>query len=783
MVKNFFRTAIRHLLRNKTYALLNYFCLTFGLSCSIVICLYIQYILSYDKFHYNYKRLFAVEAYVTFFNGDRFPKEYLSASLTDLLKVNAPEITDMVRVAERDFEFKAGDIKLTEKGFYADTGFFRVFTFPIVRAGGQKILSDMNSIAISESMALKFFKKKDCIGESLILKNGDKTDAFNVAGVFRDAPRQSSMHFDFVIPFSRFMSENKWAAEPGATANRTWILLKDNIGRKQVENKIRDLIKSQETTLNQELFLFPMSEQILYNYAGGKRVWKEMQNIVIIGSIGFLILLIACSNFMNLALAMNFRRYKETGIKKVLGSDRAAIVLHFLGETLILTILSLLTAIILVKILVAGFNRMFSFNIFFHLLKFDMTAFLILITILTALISGLIPSLFLASSDPLSAIRGEIIKSSRKGILQQGIIVFQFIIVMVLIICIIIIRTQDSYMRSYDVGVDKDKLIIIDNTNNLKSHSSGFRADLLTIPGIEAVSFTNCVPSRGARVTNEVSWEGKDSTEKLHFWLVKSDFDYNKAVKVKITSGRFFSPGFSTDSSSYLVNDVAAAVMKNRTPVGSSITVGGKKGPVIGVFSNFHSIDLAGPLVPTIISARSGEAPYILVRYSTGSFREVSARIREIYMHYEKESVFHASLFSDLVPYSDLTLPSRMVGLAIIIATLLACLGLFGLASFNSENRTREIGIRKASGATTLNILWMLVSDYLKWPMIACLAAFPAAFVIGKSFLGRFYFHSPLPLWAFIVAPLFASAVALLTVAAISWRVANYDPSNSLRHE
>jgi hypothetical protein len=412
-----------------------------------------------------------------------------------------------------------------------------------------------------------------------------------------------------------------------------------------------------------------------------------------------------------------------------------------------------------------------------------MTVFFILITIFTTMISGLIPALFLASSNPVNAIKGEIIKNNGKSIIQQGIIVFQFIILIVLIICMMIIRTQDSYMRNYDVGVDKDKLIILNNTTHLKSHSESFRADLLAVPGIDAVSFTNCIPTRGAMVTNEVSWEGKDVTEKLHFWLVKSDFDYNKAVKVRIISGRYFSPEFSTDSVSYLINDVAARVMKNSNPVGSTISVDGKKGTIIGVFSDFHCIDLAGPLVPAIMSVRPDENPFILVRYSFGSFQEISTKIKEVYQHYEKESIFQATMFRDLIPFSDLSLPSRLVGLAIIIASLLACLGLFGLASFTSENRTREIGIRKANGATTFNILWMLLSDYLRWPMIACLVAFPTAFIIGKTFLGRFHFHSSLPLWAFIAGPVLASAVALFTVTVHSLRVASRDPVNSLRHE
>jgi putative ABC transport system permease protein len=223
--------------------------------------------------------------------------------------------------------------------------------------------------------------------------------------------------------------------------------------------------------------------------------------------------------------------------------------------------------------------------------------------------------------------------------------------------------------------------------------------------------------------------------------------------------------------------------MKNKNPVGSSITIEGRKGTIIGVFKDFHAIDLAGPIVPTVISINSVEAPTILVKYSSGSLPGITSQIRTIFKHYETEAPFQASLFRDLIPYSNLSLPSRLVGLAFIIALLLACMGLFGLASFTSENRTKEIGLRKANGATTLSVMSMLLASYIKWLTISFIIALPIALLFGKSFLGKFYFHTPLPLWAFIVGPVIAATVALLTVGSQTWSVANRNPVKSLRYE
>ncbi len=783
MHKNFFKIALRYLWRNKTYSILNFVCLTFGLTCAIIATLYILNVLSFDKFHKNYNRLYSVEAYVTYFNGDRFPKQYLSASLADELIKQAPEIEEVTRVSKQEYSFINGDHTFTEKGLYADTNFFKVFTFPFLQAGSHNRLTDPNSMVISERMAKKFFKTTDCVGKALIIKDGDKQEVYKVAGVFRNVPRQSIMQFDFVIPFSKFLASNSWALETDATANQTWILLKNNVDYKLVENKIKNLIKKQEKTLNQELFLFPLKEQNLYSYAAGKRVWKEMQILVIVGAIGFAILLIACFNFINLSIALNFRRYREAGIKKVVGSNKLTIVLHFLGETFIITLISLLSAIFLVNSLLPGFNSIFNNDIQLRLFDFKMILFFISIALFTGLAGGLFPALYLASSNPVTVLKGKIATSHSYSVFRQGLIIFQLTIPIVLIICVMIIKAQDNYMRNYDAGVDKNHLIVLNNTPNIQRHAESIKAELLATQGIDAVSFTNCIPTRGVKVSNEVSWAGKDASEKLHFWCVNTDFDYNKAVKINLVAGRFFNPSYSTDSTCYMINDVAAKVMKNNKPIGSTITIEGKKGTIIGIFKDFHAIDLAGPFVPTILSLKSEDRSILLIRYSSGSYSSITDKIKAVYKQYEPEVPFQATLFRDLPAYSNLSLPSNLAGLAFVMALILACMGLFGLASFTSESRTKEIGIRKANGATTLSVMCLLLKSYTKWLFISFFIAVPIAFLLGRIFLGRFNFHTPIPLLAFVIGPLITFVVALLTVSTQTWRVANQNPVKALRYE
>lgn len=784
MGTNFFKIIFRFLNRNKTYSLLNFFCLTFGLSCAIIALLHIQTALNHDKSQKNYDRLYSVQAFVTYFNGDRFPKEYLSASLADVIKNKIPEIDDVTRMADYDYTFVQGDKTFTEKGIYADNNFFNLFTSQILYGDQNRMLDGSNSIVISKDMAMKFFNTTDCIGKTIILNEEDNQEAFNVTGVVGKVQERSCFDFDFIIPFSHFLAENSWANESGASSNSTWVLLNDKTTKDVVNRKIKDLIKDQETTLNQDLFLFPLREKELYSYYDGKRVWREMQNIFLVGIIAFAILLIACFNFINLSIAMNIKRYHEAGIKKISGSGKTAIIIQYLTESLMITAISFVFAIVLVYLLLPGFNTMFNADIILSFSNPGTLLLFLLITLFTGVVSGILPALYLASANPLNVLKGRISTSHSYSFLRQGIIVFQFAIPIVLIIFMMILKAQDKYLRNYNIGVNKDNVIVLANSEKINDHSESFKSELLSVPGIETVNFTNCIPTYNAQVSNDVSWEGKDDSEKMHFWFINTDFDYNKIVNIEMVAGRFFDPAFSADSVNYVINDVAAKTMKNENPVGSLISLEGKKGTVIGVFSNFHALDLAGPVVPAIIRIKPHDASFLLIKYSSGKYTSVIAEINSLHKQFDPESTDQPRLLRDIpVINSQIVVSSGLIGLASVIAVLLACLGLFGLSAFTAESRTKEIGVRKVNGATIGSVMRLLLTGYTKWITIAFIIAIPVAFFFGNSFLGKYYFHTSMPYWAFIVGPFIAYFVALATVIWQSWRAATKNPVDALRYE
>ncbi|HLN22047.1 MAG TPA: FtsX-like permease family protein [Bacteroidales bacterium] len=778
MFRNYLKTTLTYIRQRKSYSIINIACLSFGLACAIFAILYIFDMLSYDRFNKNYDRIYSVEALVTYFNGDQFPKELLSASLKDALKENAPEMETVVRLTDCRYTFLFSDKELAMNGFFADSNFFDIFTLPAISGSTQ--LSNPGSIIISDEMAVRVFGNTGCIGKSLVTKDNR---SYVIQGVFRDVPRQSTLQFDFILPYSEFIASNPGALDAGASSAYIWTLLEKNTDPAMAGAKIRNLISGREETLNQELFLFPLSEKVLYDYAGGRRVWREMQRLFIGGAIGLAILLIACFNFINIQVALNLKRYRETGIRKVYGSGKGSIILQFLFESALVTLISLVFAIILVNLLLTVFNAVTHFNIHLDLLDARVVISLVLIAMFTAIVAGLLPALYMSSINPADILRGKTSGRHSFSMFRRGLIVFQFIIPVTLIISMMIIKEQDRFMYNYDTGIDKNNVIVLRNPSGISNHAESFKSDIRSLKGVEAVSFSSCIPARGTRVSNDVSWQGMDVATKLHFWCVSSDFDYDKLVDISIKEGRYFDPAFSTDSAAYLLNDVAVKTMDLKNPVGSVITVDGKKGTVIGIVSGFHSLDLAGPLVPTIFRIGSAEEPNILVRYNTGDFAGVRDEIKKVYEQYEKDVPFNASLVRDLPSMSGLGMISGVAGGAFIIALLLACAGLSGLASYAAESRTKEIGIRKANGATTFSMMKMLLSGYARWLLIAYLISVPFAVIIGKFFLMKYNFHTVIPIAAFITGPLIVFLSAILTVSFQTWRVASQDPVKSLRYE
>ena len=589
------------------------------------------------------------------------------------------------------------------------------------------------------------------------------------------------MHFAFVLPFSKYIQENGQAYKSGTISNIFWVLLKPDIQKNEIERKINSVFRKQEPSLSFKLYLYPLKEMALYEYSNGKRIWIG-NYLVLTSSIGLAILLIACFNFINLAIALNIKRNREVGIKKVVGAKKRDIVLQFLVETLIITLISMLVAIIIVELIRTIFNARFGDDIPLSLSNGTVIISLLAIVLFTTMVSGLLPAFYFASTNPLTVLKGKF-NTSSFGSFRKGLVIFQFVIPILLIILTLFVKAQDSFLKRLDIGIDKDRLIVADYPADISVNAESFKSELQSFPEIEAVSYTNCIPAaRSTPFTNDVKWYSKNNLEKANFWLINTDFDYDKAVSLKITAGRYFDPEFHSDSLNFVINDIAANVMNYTNPIGQSLTVEEKTGTIIGVFNDFYTVGMGG-FVPTIIRIKSEGRSNLLVRFSSGSNIALTGKIKAIYSHYKLDKNYQVKSFREIYESNELQSASNLVGLASFIAILLACLGLFGLSSYTVVSRTKEIGIRKVNGAPILTLMRMLLGSYARWITYAFFIATPFAFLAGTMWLRRFHKHTPLPWWAFVGGAFIVYLVALLVVGGQTYSAAKRNPVDALRNE
>ena len=520
----------------------------------------------------------------------------------------------------------------------------------------------------------------------------------------------------------------------------------------------------------------------LYDYRNGIRVWVS-NYLVLTGSIGLAILLIACFNFINLSIALSIRRNKEAGIKKVVGAKKRDIVIQFLLETFLVTIISMLVAIMIVELIRSGFNARFGDDIPLSLGNLSVLVCLTSIVIFTALVSGLVPVFYFASTNPILVLKGGYNTNNSFASFRKGLVIFQFVIPILMIILKLFVKGQDSYLKKMDIGFNKDRLFVVNNPPETDIHFGSIKSDLLTLPQMEAASFSNCVPTgRNTPFTTDVKWYSKNNQDKVNFWLINTDYDFSKVVNLKITGGRFFDPGFPSDSVNYVINDVAARIMNYPIPIGQQLTVEGKTGTIIGMFKDFYTVGL-GMYVPTIIRINSGSRSNLLIRFSDESKEDMTGQLKLIYSRYASDNTYQVKSFREIYDNTELQGVSNLTGLASGIAILLACLGLFGLSSFNTVRRTKEIGVRKVNGACTIDIVLLLIQSYTRWIVVAFLIAAPIAFLVGNMWLRRFNNHISFPWWAFVAGFLAVYSIAILVVIGQTYRIARRNPVDALRYE
>jgi putative ABC transport system permease protein len=800
MLKNYFKIAFRNLSRHKVFSVINIAGLAAGMACTVLILLWAQDELSYDKFFKDSDHLYLV------LRGDRSgPMAVTSMMLAPTLKERLPEIkkaTYFIQLpASYKFLIQNGDKGFEESVVLASSNFFDVFSFKLKEGNPSTSLSDPNSILLDEETAQKYFGHQEAIGKSLDVSGFGHKTVMKVSAILEDIPLQSEIQPHIILPASWFKSIginfNTWDDQ----SFYTYVETEDDVDLQSLAAKIKQCeidnlpseIKNMLDQNTDELTysLLPLTKVHLY---GGNikflQVAGDIQYVRIFIAIAAVILLIAGINYMNLSTALSLKRRKEIAIKKTVGASRKKLVIQFLGESLIVSSIAFILAILFVELFLPEFNALSGKSL---MIRYWDPSFILLslaVIIGTGLASGFYPALLLSSFSPVQILRKRLTLKPGSLITRSGLVVFQFAVSIAMILCTIVVSHQLSFVMNSNLGFDKENLLCIRLTADVNKKFESLKNQVETIPEVISVSRSEPVSS-SLTSTTSVSWEGKPDKEKKHFWVLHSDYNLAATYKFQMAQGRFFSKQHPTDrTEAYVVNEAAAKAMGFSSPLNKEMELWGKRGRIVGETNDFHFASFhtaIEPLIFQIPDSSQLESRYqvMSIRVKPGNPQGVISSIQRLWHEQLPGVPLNYYFYNDSLnkQYSSEMRMRTIFQYFSFVSIMIACLGLFGLASISAEQRTKEVGIRKALGASMSNVVSTLSKEFLAWVVLSNLVAIPIAWYFMSKWLQDFAYRVPLSWWMFAVAGGMAFVIAFLTVGVRAIKAATANPVESLRHE
>ncbi len=792
MFRNYFKTAWRNTIRNKAFSVINILGLALGLACSLMIMLWVNDEKSVDAFHKNGKYLYQVYER-NYFDGKVSADYPTQGLLAEELKRRIPEIQyasgfEYASAPGSSNTFAAGEKIAKMNGMFAGEDFFKMFSYPLLQGNATTALNGPNGIAISKHMAEYFFgDAQNAINKIIRFENNED---LKVTAVFNDVPANSSQQFDFLRTWTDFVKQNDWVHNWGNSDPQTFIQLRPNADAAKVQAKIKDFIynyQQKDKSFITELALQPYSEKYLHsNFKDGYLDGGRIEYVDLFSMIAVFILLIACINFMNLATARSAKRAKEVGVRKVVGALRSTLIAQFVGEAVMLTFFSIIIAIALTAIALPAFNQLTGKQLS---LPFDQPTFwftILGLLFITGFVAGSYPALFLSSLKPVRVLKGSLKFSGSATFFRKALVVFQFAMSVFLVIAMIVVYKQLNYIQTKNLGYDRDNLVYIPIEGDLVKNYELFKQQALSNTAIVNVSKMRNSPTAIFHHTTSISWPGEDPNLTVSFADGVVGYDFVKTMNVQLQSGRDFSKDYATDSVGFLLNETAVNKIGLKDPVGKTIKWGGHEGKVIGVMKDFHFNSLHETIEPLIMRLDENWTwGTILVRIKAGQTREAIANLQQICKQLNPKFPFTYQ-FSDIEYaklYESEAVVSKLANIFAFLAIFISCLGLFGLATFTAEQRTKEIGVRKVLGASSSSIVKLLSANFLKPVLIAFLIAFPVAWWAMNNWLQHYAYKIDMRWWMFAVAGLLTVCIALLTVSYQSIKAALINPVESLRTE
>ncbi|MBL7177658.1 MAG: ABC transporter permease [Desulfobacteraceae bacterium] len=791
MLFNYIKIAFRNLLKNKTFSLINISGLAIGMTCCFLILIWVLDEFSFDRFHKNSADIYRVICRIKSDN-DVNSTSWSPLALGPALMQEYPEVIDFTRctLGERSF-LRHGDAVFTEKIFWVDPSFFRIFSFKTLEGNLDEALNSPTSLVITRRIAKKYFgTDRNIVGK--VLKLNNRSD-FKINAVIEDVPANSHIEFDIMGPISILRRVgydlNSWSRY----VTMTYLQLQKNVSYQEVNQKIAKIIENHQGsfTYSVDIEMQPLTDIHLYSDFKGERAKVgSIANVYILSIIAALILIIACINFMNLSTARSSNRLKEIGIRKVVGALRSQLLAQFYGESIFFAVLALVFSLALVKLLLPPFNTLSGKALTLGLASgWQVIITIGLITLFTGIIAGSYPAYYLSSLLPGRVLKGGAKSGTKSVLVRKVLVVFQFSVSIFLIICTTVIHSQIRFIKNKDLGYEKNNVLMIPmpSRHTIGESHQTLKNQLLINPGVMGVAATTLNPTNMERSSMTLNWRGKDPDAQITIHYNVVTIGYLDTLKMEVIEGRGFSEEISSDrNGAALLNEEAVKEMGFENPVGEMITIyGTRKLRVIGVLRNFHFRPVHKKIEPMIIATGPVTRGYTMIKLSGDRMRETIGFIKKVWQTIYPQILFDYHFLEE--DYDRLYRTEERIGTLLnyfsALTVFVACLGLFGLASFATKQKTKEIGIRKVLGASVSNIILLLSKDFLKLVVIANILAWPLAYYFTNSWLQNFAYRTSINWLFFILSGILSLLIALFTVSIQSAKAAIANPIESLRYE
>lgn len=782
MIRNIIKTLFRVILRNKTFSVINILGLSVGMSATILILLYIYDEYQYDKFHENIEQIYYLPSKHLYGTEDWYGSG-VPPMVAPTLKEEYPEVKYATRTGGGGVETSLSyeDINLFQNLSLTDKDLFQIFSFDFIYGDKDKVFDDMNEIVLSESMAKQYFKDENPIGKTLRMQNQFDLE---VVGVYKDLPETSSLDFEAIAPLELMV--DIWGSKLDTWYNcafYSYVLLEENTDVDAFAEKIQGIVKAHDEESNVDIITFPFKNDHLYSVSGsGGRI----TTVRTFAAIAILILVIACINFMNLSTARASMRSREVGIRKVVGANRKTLIIQFFGEAIFLALLSHIIAMIIVELVLPGFNVLANKYIEVNYTNILFIAAIFFIIIFTGLLAGSYPALFLSSFNPIKVLKGSFIQGSTGALFRKILVILQFTVSVVLIICTIVILKQFKFFLDKDLGLNKDQVVYIDLQGPMKERAETFMNDLKSNPNIVNMSLASHVPTGIWWNGSGWLWDGKpDDVDPLVTFLFP-DYEFLNTFDIKMKEGRYFAPDYGMDSTSIIINHAFAKMIDSVSALNKTVSQPeGTKYRIVGVVEDFHFKNLSRRLGPLMLFYEPNNFRKLFFKLDRNNYgvalNEIEEKFHAHYPDFPFQLRFLDQEFKDM--YASTNRRAQIFGYFAFFAILISCLGLFGLAQFIAERKTKEIGIKKAFGASYKDILITLLKDFGLWIIISNIIAWPIAYYFMNNWLEDYPYQIKLSLSIFLIGTVISILIAALTVMYNTIKSARQNPITALKYE